>query len=396
MISFNKTILNKGIQRFIAENLNNNISELVLKGIPFPKEIQQDILNQIESKNKSKKKLPTWFNTQGIYFPSKLNIEQTSSETTAKYKSNLISGHSLIDLTGGFGVDAYYFSKHFKQVIHCELNQELSQIVKHNASILNTPNLTFYPENGLDILKKLDQPFDWIYIDPSRRNDAKGKVFLLNDCLPNVPEHLDLLFSYSKNIMIKTSPLLDISSGLNELSHVKTIHCVAVNNEVKELLWILEANFNGQVTIKTVDIKSDKYNSFKFIYEEEKVTEADYSLPLTYLYEPNSAILKSGAFDTISKKLDIFKLHKHSHLYTSDKKVEFPGRHFKIETVIPYNKKSYNKYIALKQANITTRNFPESVNQIRNKLKIKEGGKNYLFFTTNLDNFKIIICCTKN
>ncbi|WGD34454.1 class I SAM-dependent methyltransferase [Olleya sp. YS] len=395
MISFNKTILHKDIQRFIDENLNTNISELVLKGIPFPKDIQQDILHQIESKSRSRKKLPTWFSTKNIYYPPKLNIEQTSSETTAEYKSNLIFGQSLIDLTGGFGVDTYYFSKHFKQVIHCELNQDLSKIVRHNALVLNTQNLTFYSENGLEVLKKLNQTFDWIYIDPSRRNDSKGKVFLLKDCLPNVPNHIDLLLNYSKNIMIKTSPLLDISSGINELSNVKTIQCIAVNNEVKELLWILEANYKGQISINTVDIKNDEYKEFNFIYEKEKATEVDYSLPLTYLYEPNSAILKSGAFNTLSKQLDVLKIHKHSHLYTSRELVKFPGRRFKIETVLPYNKKSYHKIIGLNQANVTTRHFPETVAQIRNKLKIKEGGKNYLFFTTNLDNLKIIIFCTK-
>ncbi|MGB6269175.1 MAG: class I SAM-dependent methyltransferase, partial [Olleya sp.] len=297
MISFNKAILSKEIQEFIKNNSSTDVSELVLKGIPFSEELKQDIINQIEAKQRSEKKLPTWFNTKNIYYPSKLNIEQTSSEITAKHKANLLSGNTLIDLTGGFGVDSYYFSKSIKSVVYCEINKDLSQIAEHNSSVLKASNITFYSENGIDVLKKINKTFDWIYLDPSRRDDLKGKVFLLKDCLPNAPKHLDLFFSYSKNIIIKTSPLLDISSGLNELSNVKTIHCIAVNNEVKELLWILESNFNGKTTINTVNIKNEDTENFSFIFNEEKQEEANYNLPLTHLYEPNVAILKSGAFN---------------------------------------------------------------------------------------------------
>ena len=386
----NISILHTEIQDFIDAHLKADISSILLKGTNFEAVETNEIIEQIEAKKRSEKKLPTWFKGENIYFPNKLNIEQTSSEITARHKADLMQGDAIIDLTGGFGVDCYYFSKRFNKVTHCEINPKLSQIVNHNYKQLNVENINTQTVDGIEYLKSLNSNFDWIYIDPSRRHDSKGKVFFLNDCLPNVPAHLDLLFKRSKKIMIKTSPLLDLSVGIGELEHVKTIHVVSVNNEVKELLWVLEAGFNGNISIETCNIKKDKENVFSFILDEEKITESDYSLPLTYLYEPNSAILKSGAFHSVSKQLKISKLHKHSHLYTSDKLIDFPGRAFKIEYILPYNKKEIKKR-NLKKANITTRNFPETVQNIRKKFNIKDGGDLYVFFTTDLENNKMVL-----
>tara|TARA_R110002049_G_scaffold242600_1_gene416413 strand:- start:77 stop:1258 length:1182 start_codon:yes stop_codon:yes gene_type:complete len=388
------SILNTEIQEFIKNNLNFDSSDLLLKGTDFPNVDTKIIVEQIEAKKRCEKKLPTWFDTQNIYYPNKLNIEQTSSEITAAYKSELTNGASIIDLTGGFGVDCLYFSKRFETVIHCEINEDLSKIVHHNYEQFQIQNIKTQAIDGIVFLKNTKQNFDWIYIDPSRRHDNKGKVFFLNDCLPNVPEHLDLLFKHSKNILIKTSPLLDLSIGINELKHVKTIHVVAVNNEVKELLWVLEASFNDDIHIETVNIKNDSKEYFKFSMEIEKCSESDYSQPLAYLFEPNSAILKAGGFDSISTQLNVFKLHKHSHLYTSHSLIDFPGRCFQIEKVVPYNKKAVKK-IAILKANITTRNFPETVQHIRKKFNIKDGGEVYLFFTTDFEGNKLTLVTSK-
>jgi len=390
----NKAILNTEIQEFINLNLDSIISSLLLKGTSFSEVDTKTIIEQIEAKKRSKTKLSTWFSTKNIYYPNKLNIEQTSSETTAKYKSELLEGDSIIDLTGGFGVDCFYFSKQFKTVKHCEINEKLSEIVEHNFIQLNVQNIETIQTDGFEYLKNSSQTYDWIYIDPSRRHDSKGKVFFLKDCLPNVPEHIEMLFKHSKNIMIKTSPLLDISIGISELKHVKAIHAVAVNNEVKELLWVLENGFNNAISIETINIKKETNDFFKFNLEEEKQTEPKYSLPLTYLYEPNVAILKVGAFNEISKQLKVCKLHKHSHLYTSESVIDFPGRIFKIDKIIPYNKKELKK-MAISKANITTRNFPETVQQIRKKSGIKDGGDTYMFFTTDIDDKKIILITSK-
>ncbi|MAB47907.1 MAG: SAM-dependent methyltransferase [Flavobacteriaceae bacterium] len=390
----NNTILNTEIQEFINSNLKSDISSLLLKGVPFKDIDSKLIIEQIEAKKRSEKKLPTWFKTSNIYYPNKLNIEQTSSEITANYKSDLVSEKSLIDLTGGFGIDAYYFSKKVETVTHCEINLELSEIVKHNYKVLEADNINCLNENGIDALKRLDKPFDWIYIDPSRRDETKNKVFLLSDCTPDIKTHQALFLKYAKHVMIKTSPLLDISATKNDLRHAKQLHVVAVNNEVKELLWILERDFEGELTIKTVNLTKDKNEVFEFNFGDESNTIVEYSDPLTYLYEPNSAILKAGAFNSVCATLNVYKLHKHSHLYTSNELISFPGRQFLIEKVISFNKKEFAK-TGIQKANVTTRNFPLSVNDIRKKLKIKDGGLDYLFFTTDRDNNKIIIFCSK-
>lgn len=388
------TILSPEIQEFIGANIDTNVSKLALQKNPFPGTEWISILNQIEAKSKAKDKLPTWFAAKNIVYPSKISVEQTSSEKTASYKATIVSGEHLIDLTGGFGVDDFYFAKKVKTVAHCEINAELSNIVKHNYEQLNTKNITCYAGDSLQTLNTLNIKWNWIYIDPSRRSDAKGKVFMLKDCWPNVPENIDLYFNHSNAILIKTAPILDISAGLAELQHVKTIHIVAVDNEVKELLWELHKDYFGNIDIKTVNITKEKTETFDFVLNEYSETPT-YSLPQKYLYEPNSAIMKSGGFDEIGSFYGLNKLHRHSHLYTSTNLIPFPGRVFEIENAIPYSKMEMKTYFENQKANITTRNFPETVESIRKKWKIKEGGNVYSFFTTDVNNNKIVLICRK-
>jgi len=388
------TLLNPNIQEFINANIDVKITKLALQKNPFPNVDWISILNQIEAKTKAKDKLPTWFATKDIIYPSKISVEQTSSEKTALYKSTLVSGDSLIDLTGGFGVDDYYFSKRINTIAHCEINPELSDLVKHNFEQLEVKNCSFYKGDSLTTLSSLNQKWGWIYIDPSRRNDAKGKVFMLKDCLPNVPENLDFYFKNSNAILIKTAPLLDISAGLSELKNVKNIHIVALDNEVKELLWELHKDYSGEITIKTINILKDKTESFDFVLNQEQRVPS-YSLPQKYLYEANNAIMKSGGFDEVSNLYSINKLHRHSHLYTSENLVAFPGRIFEIQNSISYNRTEMKMLLENKKANITIRNFPDSVEVIRKKWKIKDGGNIYCFFTTDVNNNKIVLICTK-
>ncbi len=388
------SILNKKVQDFINLNVGNNISKLALQKNQFLDLDYLIILNQIAAKTKAKEKLPTFFNAENIIYPSKISVEQTSSEKTAKYKSEIVSGENLIDLTGGFGVDDLYFAKKTKNVIHCEINSELSEIVKHNFKVLNISNIECKNNDSFDILKSENKTFDWIYIDPSRRNDAKGKVFMLRDCLPNVPENLEFYFKYSNNILIKTAPILDISAGLLELSNVKAIHIVAIENEVKELLWIIEKDFVGEIEIKTVNITKNNQENFEFVWNKNQEIPS-FDLPKKYLFEPNASIMKSGGFDEVAIQLELGKLHKFSHLYTSNNKNVFSGRVFEIDLSIPYNKIEMKKHFENQKANITTRNFPEKVEDIRKKFKIKDGGNRYCFFTTNVNDEKIVLICTK-
>lgn len=389
----NNNILNKEVQDFINTNLKSDVTKLILKGSPFSSVSIQEIAEQILAKNSCEKKLPTWFNAENIYYPNKLNIEQTSSEITSNYKSDLVSGATLIDITGGFGVDAYFFSQKVENITHCEIAEELSAIVSHNFKQLKVKNITTLFGDGIEFLEKCKEKFDWIYADPSRRNDVKEKVFLLEDCLPNIPENLDLLFQKTDHILLKVSPILDLKSAINELNNVKEIHVVAVESEVKELLFLLENNYTQNIDIKIINFNKEEIQRFNFSLNEEVFPT--FSEPKKYLFEPNSAILKAGAFQQISAHLKIDKLHKHSHLYTSDKLIDFPGRKFEIKHSISYDRKKLLQLIISKKANITTRNFPETVAQIRKKTGLKDGGNQYLFFTTDINNKHLVLICEK-
>lgn len=388
-------LLHPEVQEFIHNSLDANFSKLALTKNPFPEIAWSDILTQIGSKKKAQSKLPTWYNSQNIIYPSKLSIEQTSSEVTAKYKSEIISGKTLIDLTGGFGVDAFYFAQKTNRVLHCEYKKELSVIVQHNFDELGVKNIECISADSSKVLEELNQKFDWIYIDPSRRSDAKGKVFMLKDCLPNVPENLGYYFNFANQILVKTAPILDLTAGILELtSAVKEIHIVAVHNEVKELLWVLHKGNQEPIVVKTINLQDTQTQEFEFSLHSEK-SISDFGLPQKYLYEPNSAIMKSGNFDHISEKFGIQKLHQHSHLYTSDSLIPFPGRIFEINKVLDYTKSNMKVYFLNQKMNVSIRNFPEKVDEIRKKWKIKDGGSIFSFFTTDLKNNKIALLCTK-
>lgn len=387
-----KELLQNDVQEFINMNINKNLKKVALLKNPFQELEWRCILEQIEGKAKAKDKLPTWFAAKNIIYPSKVSIEQTSSETTAEYKASLISGTRLVDLTGGWGIDDFYFSKRFQTVVHCEINKELSKIAAHNFQQLGARNINCFSGDSLSFLQESNEVWDWIFIDPSRRNDQKGKVFMLKDCAPNVPENLDFYFSKAKSVLIKTAPLLDITSGLSELKHVFCVHIIALNNEVKELLWELHASYEGATQIKAINITKSKVETFEVPLEG---IEAAYGFPELYLYEPNSAIMKSGAFTAVSAVFKLKKLGEHSHLYTNSNLIKFPGRRFKIVSCFNYNKLNMKENLKDKTANVTIRNFPESVADIRKKWKIKDGGEIYSFFTLDANNNKIVLICSK-
>lgn len=375
----NPAVLNKEVQEYINAHLGEDISRILLRKSPFKNVSSRELAEQIEAKKSSEKKLPTWFNTERIYFPSKLSIEQTSSELTAQYKAGLIKGEKLIDVTGGFGVDSYFFSKNTRSVVHTEINSELSTIAKHNAKILGVSNITFIEGDGIEYLKDTPEVFDTIYIDPSRRVKSQ-KVFFLSECEPDVVANLDLLLSKSERIIIKTSPLLDIQSGLRELKNVSQIHIVSVRNDCKELLWIIDKDFSDEPEIKCVAL-TDHIQTFLFKPAEEKQLSIEaFSLPEKYLYEPDVALLKAGSFKLISKRFDLKKLSPNTHLYTSDfLKDDFLGRKFKV--ILSQTYKDFIRSKNITKANIISRNFPLSPAEIKKKHKLEDGGNHYLIFT---------------
>lgn len=386
-------LLNPEIQNFIQENLSTNSSKLALKKNPFPNSNYSEIIHQIISKNKAKEKLPTWFFTEKIIYPEKISVEQTSSEKTAKYKATIVSGKKIIDCTGGFGIDAYYFSKYFDTVIHCEINPELSKIVEHNYKQMQIKTIECICGDSSEILNQLNQKFDCIYIDPSRRNDNKGKVFMLADCLPNVVELQNFYYQFTDTLLIKTAPILDLHAGLLELKNVAEIHIVALDNEVKEVLWKIKKGYQESPKIYAVNLEKEGIITTEIC--SDKHYKATYSLPHKFLYEPNTSLLKSGGFEAVSEIFSVDKLHQHSHLYSSEDLVDFPGRKFKIDAIVPFQKKEIMQSIQGKKMNVSTRNFPIKPDEIKKKYKITDGGSIFAFFTTNLNNEKIVLLCTK-
>ena len=392
----NLKILETEVQNFVQEHLNHNLAELSLKGSPFEDIKTAELMNQIQGKLKCKKKLPKWFKTMQILYPNKLNIEQSSSELTANYKSKLIKGESLVDITGGFGVDSYYFSKKIKRIIHCEIDGGLSKIASHNFKNLKATNIETIAKDGILFLSESTHIFDWIYIDPSRRDEAKNKRFFIEDCHPNVAQHLDLYFKRSNNILIKLSPMLDIKAALRALPNTKEIHVVAIKNEVKELLFVLEKGFSKEVSIEAINLNTLQPN-FKFKFSEENKALVNYQNPCKYLYEPNLAILKSGAFKTVALRFELEKLGPHTHLYTSTKKIEnFPGKTYCIDEILPYKKADIRKRLKGIKANLKTRNYPQTVAQIKKDFNTIDGGNQYIFFTSTESEKQVLLCSKLN
>lgn len=390
----NKALLKPEIQQFIRQNIKSDLTRLVLKGSPFPEVSSAELAQQISGLATAKKKLPTWFSAKGIIYPPKINLEQSSSEITASYKASLVKGKRLIDLTGGLGIDDYFFAENFNEVIHCEINQSLSEIVTHNFQQLEKRNISTHPGDGLEFLKQYPDNFDVIYLDPSRRDTHGGKVFKMADCLPNVPENLELLFTKTEKVLVKTSPLLDLKAGLEEFNNVSEIHIVAVNNEVKELLWVLEKSATAKnPAIITINFTSKGNQYFRGAFHD--TLQPKYSLPQNYLFEPNAAIMKSGLFGELSSQTGTLKLHLNSHIFTSEDTKNFPGRIFKVIETMPFKPSLVKNKFKGKKAHLTTRNFPQTVAYLRKHFQIKDGGDSYLFFTTNVKEEKIILVCKK-
>lgn len=391
-------MINAETTQFIKENIDKDIHQLSLKRNVNSLVDLALALRQIAGKQKVKYKIPTFYNTDDILFPVQLSLEQSSSEITAIYKSTLCEGNTLADLTGGFGVDCSFLAARFQKVTYIERQRELCELAEHNFKALGHNNITIVNAQSEDYLQTM-QVVDWIFIDPARRSSIGKKVVLLSDCEPNVAELSTLLLEKGRNILIKLSPMMDISAALKELPTCTEVHILAIENECKELLLILKAGESKNCSIKTINFgKNNLLQTFDFTLLEENQAVSNYADEvLDYLYEPNAALLKSGAFKSVGVKLSLNKLHIHTHLYTSYKLLlEFPGRIFSVTKVWENSKQSLKELSELHpKANITVRNYPLSVEELRKKIKIKDGGDVYLFATTLANQQKVIIECRK-
>jgi precorrin-6B methylase 2/rhodanese-related sulfurtransferase len=382
---------------FISEHLQKHPAELMLQASRYPNLPVTELVQQIQARQKAMSKLPSWANNTALIFPANISVEQSSSEATAAFKATLIGGKLLVDLTGGFGADSFYFSKSFEQVIHVEQNHELSEIASYNFKTLGADNITTIATTAAAFLDSFTGKADVLYLDPARRGGRSEKLHLLQDCEPDILNILPLLLQKADKVLLKASPMLDIDLAVSQLDKVSKIWVVAAQNECKEVLYLLQQTPPTQLVREAVNIKADgSLSHYSFTLEQEKSIVPVYSDPLTYLYEPNAAILKAGAYKSLAQHYKVSKLHPNSHLYTSETIVQdFPGRIFRCETVGRYNKKELVKQLPLKQANITVRNFPDSVADIRKKTGIREGGKHYLFFTTDMHQKPIVVYCRK-
>lgn len=377
--------MNQAVSEFIVKHDGKSASEVALllsKNKTLPKEF---ILNQINGRQKAKQKFPFLRSFPEYTFPSARAVSQSSSEKTANYKALILSPKTVADLSGGMGLDSYFFSKQANQVDYVELNTELANMAIQNFKTLEVGNVKVHNAEAASFLKNTKEQYELIYIDPDRRAQ-KEKAFKIDECEPNVAELLPLIWEKSSSCLIKLSPMLDISQALEELSNCKEVHIVSVDNECKELLFLLEKDFVGEPVIRCYNINKNKNQAFSFSPWEERDAVPSFSKPQNFLYEPNSSILKSGGFKKVSEGFQIAKLEPNTHLYTSNDLVKnFPGRTLKILELSKPRKGITEK------ANVICRNFSQSPDFIKKKYKIKDGGKLFLYATTLEKKEKVFI-----
>ena len=389
----------KEFKAFITAHSDASVHHLLLSKQSLEGDDLKLAVQQIEGRQRIQNKLPSWYTNPDVIYPVHLSLEQCSSETTASYKSELFSGAQLIDLTGGFGVDTAFLAKNFQKVFYVEQNKELASIAKHNFNALGIANINVLCEDSISVLAKLNTNFDVIYIDPARRDEGGGKLVTIADCEPNVLELMSDFKQYSKSVLLKLSPMLDLTVALNELPETTAVYVLSVNNECKELLIHIDfMNTTNEVDVHCLNFTSKGNQTYTFNLPDEATTSIIYTKQLgRYIYEPNASIRKVGGFNTLANKFNIDKLHPNSHLYTADSLVEnFPGRIFEVVETYGFDKKSQRNFRdKVKKANLSIRNFPSSVAQLRKRLKLGDGGNDYVFATTLANEKRILIRSTK-
>ena len=403
--------MNQATLDFIREHAEADVRRLALQGTKGPEVDLTFVLEQIAGRQKAKTKLPSWAAVDGIVWPPHLSMEQCSSEQTARYKA-LIAGKGalIVDLTAGFGVDMAFISQGFQRAIHVERQAPLCAVSSQNYKLLGLNHIEVVCADGVDYLHQMDHA-DLIYLDPARRDDHGARTYGIADCTPNVLALRDELLQKADRVMLKLSPMLDWRKAVEDLGHVSEVHIVSVNNECKELVVVLEVRGKrSEVREYTVNCVNLLSNGGK---EELKFSDADISLtshlspltsiphlsPLTscFLYEPNASIMKAGCFAALAQRFGVQQLDKNSHLFVADHDIsDFPGRRFVIEKTTSMNKRELKAALNdIDRANITVRNFPMSVAELRKRLKLKDGGDCYLFATTLADNQHQLFLCRK-
>ena len=436
--------MNQATQDFIRQHQDEDVRQLAFLGSKYPEVDMPFALDQIRGRKMARVKLPRWASLEGIIYPPHISMEQCSSESTALYKAELAarllglpassSGTEMkaeneiefVDLTGGFGVDFSYIAARLGvKSMYVERQAHLCEAAKENFERLGLKNAIVKNGDGIEVLHSFhpkkkdaasaadslgityDQPrsllktnlgLKIIFIDPARRDDAGNKVVSLKDCTPDVTVLQEEMLSKADYVIIKLSPMLDWHRAISELSHVREVHIISVNNECKELLLVLSArNMGGNLRIYCVN-DAQSFVCDEMDMESSSVKIAPSTLEeMQYLYEPNASLMKAGCFGVLSDRYDARMLSKNSHLFVSQAPIEaFPGRSFRIIAVSSFNKKELKRHLSgITKANIATRNFPLSVAELRKRLKLKDGGETYIFATTLSNESHVLVITEK-
>ena len=386
MIEVNQSTLD-----YIRQHADEDVRQLALRGHKCPDVDLQYALEQIAGRQKARTKLPSWAAIDGIVYPPHLSMEQCSSEATARYKASIAGkGALFVDLTAGFGVDMAFISQGFQKAVHVERQPQLCAISSENFRLLGLNHIEVVCGDGVAYLHTMRHA-DLLFIDPARRDVHGGRTYDISDCTPNVLEILDEMLEKADRVMIKLSPMLDWRKAVADLGKVNEVHIISVDNECKELLLILSKTMKP---LRVFCVNNDEcFEAVEGISSQPRPLPQD----MRYLYEPNASVMKAGCFDLIEQRFGVVQLERNSHLFVSDKEIlGFPGRQFLIEKRTSMNKRELKATLAdVDQANITVRNFPMSVAELRKRLKLKEGGDVYIFATTISDEGHQLLVCRK-
>lgn len=379
--------------KFVQDHLSDDPSLLLFK---YQGKVNFDLkmaVQQISSRQKAIKKLPTWSVDPNLIFPTSISLEQSSSEETARFKSDGLKGKLMVDLTGGFGVDFFHLGQGFEKAIYCERQPELYQLSKNNLERLIPGKFEFFEGDGLEFLERTDLNFDLIYADPARRGIGNQKLYKLQDCEPDVVSTWAMMKQKASQILLKVSPMLDLTQAWSELPDIQKITVVSVKNEVKELLLHWEkAEESNLKKIKVVDLEST-FPSFEFEPEEEENAKSKFGEAEKFLIEPLSGILKAGAFNLFGERFGLKKLEKNSHLYTGDSiPNEIPGRVFEVIQEISPKKQEIKSLFPSGKVNVICRNYVIGAEDLKRKLGLKDGGNDFLIGTKTGSGFKTFWC----
>ena len=385
------TLLNPDIQAFIKQHARADVSDLALQKMPdsWPR---ADILNQIRSRQKAQKKIPSWLETDPtIILPPPDLIEQASSIATATYKASLFSGTDFVDLTGGVGVDCAAFSQKFDHITCIEHNRGAADLLRHNLPLVTHREIAVVQGDACTYVNNMLKPVDLVYIDPQRRDDQRKGLKYFEECRPNILNLLPTLMDQAQNVLIKTSPMLDIHQTLKQLPQTRTVYVIEWKKECREVLYHLTPDghdIEAEICAVSLDDNGTSSHKLCFTYAVEKTVRSEYAQPQTYLYEPGPAFLKAGCYEYLASRYDVEKLHPHTHLYTSDAVIQnFPGKSFEILGLYPVRK----KLLPVSQAHLALRNFPGDVKTLYKQLNLKAGGDDMVFACTCLDEKKTLI-----